>query len=318
MPASTSARRALGPVLLLLVLGVLTGCGGGSGDASATGATRTVTDVEGTSMAVPAEPTRVVALSEPTLDGALALGVEPVGTISGRAQTEAPAYLEDLAGDIPLVGAVAQPDFEKIAALRPDLILVDGTSITNNPAAVEKLRKIAPTFYAGYAGADWRATFALVADALGKATEAEQVVAAYDDQVAAAKQKLTTYDASTFSIVRWQGGAPSLILTELPAGMALSDLGLRRPPAQDHRGRGHSEPVSLENLALIDADYLFFGTLGDDSAAVLADAEEVPGFADLTAARLDHVIPVDGSLWTSTGGPLLMSRLVDSVLGSLT
>jgi iron complex transport system substrate-binding protein len=315
MPGTNLARRALG--LALLASLTLAGCGSGGGDVVATAATRTVVDVEGTSMEVPTDPQRVVTLSEPTLDGALALGVEPVGTISGRGQDEAPAYLSDLAGDIPLVGAVAQPDFEQIAELAPDLILVDGTSLTNNPTAVEKLRRIAPTFYAGYAGADWRATFGLVAEALGREAEGEQVVAEYDAHVAAARADLAAYDSSTFSIVRWQGGAPSMILTELPAGMALTDLGLRRPPAQDRRGRGHSEPVSLENLSMIDADYLFFGTLGDDSDRVLADARDVPGFSDLAAERLDHVIPVDGSLWTSTGGPLLMTRIVDSVLEAL-
>ncbi|WP_244930940.1 iron-siderophore ABC transporter substrate-binding protein [Nocardioides sp. W7] len=313
----TLLRRALA-LALLVPLALTAGCGGEDTSVGASDSeTRTVVDVEGTSMQVPADPQRVVALSEPTLDGALALGVEPVGTISGRGQSEVPRYLSDLASDIALVGAVAQPDFEKIVALAPDLILVDGTSITNNPGAVEKLRKIAPTFYAGYAGADWRGTFASVAEALNRTSEGEQVVAAYDEQVAAARTELTSYDASTFSIVRWQGGAPSMILAELPAGMALSDLGLRRPPGQDRRGRGHSEPVSLENLSMVDADYLFFGTLGDDASKVLDDARKVPGFDDLTASRLDHVIPVDGSLWTSTGGPLLMSRLVDSVLEGL-
>ena len=124
-----------------------------------------------------------------------------------------------------------------------------------------------------------------------------------------------------------------MILEELPAGIALTDLGLERPPAQDHRGRGHSEPVSLENLRLIDADYMFFGTLGgssventnaggdsDVSAAeeALEQARDVPGFSGLDAVREDHVIPVDGSLWTSTGGPILMTRIVDSVVEDLT
>jgi len=114
--------------------------------------------------------------------------------------------------------------------------------------------------------------------------------------------------------------------------MALSDLGLRRPASQDRRGRGHSEPVSLENLDQIDADHLFFGTLGGssvgnadagggtDTAAAqqaLDAAQQVPGFGALHAVSEGHVILVDGSLWTSTGGPLLMSRIVDSVVEAL-
>ncbi|MFT4265122.1 MAG: ABC transporter substrate-binding protein [Nocardioides sp.] len=333
---SAQLRSVLG-ALTLMTAAALGACGSSTeatatGQASA-GATRQVTDVEGATMTVPADPQRVVALSEPTLDGALALDAPLVGTITGRGQSTVPNYLADRAGDLPILGGVANPNYEAIAKARPDLILVDGTSINNNPDAIEILRKIAPTFYAGYAGGDWRATFTLVADALNRSDEAAKVVADYDAKVTAAKAQLgTAYAGKTFSIVRWQGGSASLILKELPAGMALEDLGLARPAGQDRRGRGHSEPVSLENLDQIDADYLFFGTLGgssqdnpdaggssDASSAqkALAEAEKVPGFSSLTAVRDDHVIPVDGSLWTSTGGPLLMQGLVADVVKAL-
>ena len=43
----------------------------------------------------------------------------------------------------------------------------------------------------------------------------------------------------------------------------------------------------------------------------------VPGFTRLNAYRQDHIILVDGSAWTSTGGPLLMNRLVDDVRNAL-
>lgn len=325
--------RVLGTGLALVLALSAAGCGNDSGSTSApAGATRTVVDVEGTSMRVPLTPRRVVALSEPTLDGALALGVTPVGTITGRGQSTVPSYIADLAGDIPILGSVAQPNYQAIAAAKPDLILVDGTSINNNPDVISILRKIAPTFYAGYAGGDWRPTFDFVAEALGRTKQARGVVSDYEAKVAAARRKLSPYAQSTFSIVRWQGGSASLVLKELPAGIALTDLGLKRPPPQDRRGRGHSEPVSLENLSAIDADYLFFGTLGGSSVGnpeaggqsdvraaekALASAEKVPGFSQLSAHQQDHVIPVEGSLWTSTGGPVLMSRLVDSVQEAL-
>ncbi|UDY24271.1 ABC transporter substrate-binding protein [Nocardioides sp. Kera G14] len=331
---SARTRRAAG-ALILMLLPVLAACGGSgqAADPAGSGATRTVTDVEGTSMQVPVHPERVVALSEPTLDGALALGAPLVGTITGRGQNTVPHYLEDRAGDLQILGGVANPNYEAIAKAKPDLILVDGTSINNNPDAIEILRKIAPTFYAGYAGGDWRATFGLVSQALNEVDAGKKVVADYDAAVAAAKKQFgATYAGKTFSIVRWQGGSASVILKELPAGMALDDLGLARPAAQDRRGRGHSEPVSLENLDQIDADYLFFGTLGgssngnpdaggtsDESGAekALAEAEKVPGFNSLTAVREKHVIPVDGSLWTSTGGPLLMQGLIADVVKAL-
>lgn len=318
--------------MLLALAGLLAGCTPASEPAVSAAATRTVTDVTGAQVKVPTDPQRVVPLSEPTLDAVLALGVTPVGTVSGRGQAGVPNYLAGRAGALPILGGIGQPNFEAIGAARPDLILVDGTSVNNNPPVIEALRQIAPVVYTGYAGGEWRTNFTTVAAALGREAQGERVLADYAANVTATKAKLAPVADDTFSIVRWQGTAPALILKELPAGQALTDLGLKRPAAQDTFGRGHSEPVSLENLQQIDADHLFFGTLGGSSVSnpdaggsagvdgakqALAAAEKVPGFTSLRAYRSDHIVLVDGSAWTSTGGPLLMNRLVDDVRAAL-
>jgi iron complex transport system substrate-binding protein len=311
-----------------------TGAGGsGGGDVgvgtTATGQTRTVLDIDDRPIEVPVSPQRVITLSEPTLDGALALGVVPVGTTSGRGQSGVPAYLSDLAADIPLVGAVANPNYEEIAKAAPDLILVDGTSINNNAEVIAILAEIAPVVATGYAGGNWEVNFRLVADALNRSDEAEAVIAGYERHAAEIGAALQpSYSSSTFSIVRWQGTSAAMILNELPPGRVLLDLGLARPANQDHDGRGHAEPVSLENLGEIDADYLFFGTLGgssvnnpqaggsaglDGARKALEQAVQTPGFTALTAYAQGHIVLVDGSLWTSTGGPLLMTRIIDAI-----
>ncbi|SES11224.1 ABC transporter substrate-binding protein [Corynebacterium cystitidis] len=306
----------------------LASCSDTGTSVTATGATRTMVDVEGTTVEVPDKPQRIVTLSEPTLDAVLALGHTPVGTVAGRGQQTVPSYLMDRAADIPLLGSVSQLNFEAIGAVQPDLILVDGTSVNNNPPIVEALREIAPTVYTGYAGGDWRKNLGFVSQALNEEGEGEKVVEKYEKRAEEMKKQLTAYHNDTFAIVRWQGNAPSLILKELPAGRALEDIGLKRPPSQDRLGRGHSWPVSAENIAEIDADYMFFGTLGGSSVTnpeaggdadraaaedALRVAIQVPGFTDLTAYQKNHIIPVDGAAWTSTGGPLLMNRILDDV-----
>ena len=62
---------------------------------------RVIEDVDHQPVTVPVEPQRVVTLSEPTLDGALTLGVKPVGTVNGRGQSTVPHYIKDLAEGIP-------------------------------------------------------------------------------------------------------------------------------------------------------------------------------------------------------------------------
>lgn len=294
---------------------------------------RVIEDVRHDPVAVPVNPERVVTLSEPTLDGALALGVRPVGSVNGRGQSTMPNYLIDLAEGIPTVGTVAQFNFEAIAALEPDLILTYASG-GNNPESIAIMEQIAPVYFVGYAGAEWKTTFRNVAKALNQVEAGEELLTEFDSYAADVQEKLYAagYEDKTFSIVRWQGSNASLILKELPPGMALEAIGLKRPVAQDREGRGHSEPISLENLQDADADYMFFGTLGGSSvdnpiaggtadvagaAQAYAEAEDIPGFQDLKAYQDGNIILVDGSLWTSTGGPILMTRIIEFVEATL-
>ncbi|MBN9644389.1 ABC transporter substrate-binding protein [Corynebacterium mendelii] len=322
------ARR----MIVLLGTGLFTcvsACSGASPtDQTSATHTRQITDIQDTVVDVPIHPQRIVALSEPTLDGLLALGIKPVGAVAGRGQRDIAPYLKDRTEGVELLGNVAQPNFEAVGAAQPDLILVDGTSINNNPPVVEALRRIAPVVYTGYAGGDWKENFRNTANAVNMVDKGEEVLASYDNNVAETRKKLGDLANDTYSVVRWQGNSASMILKDLPPGMALTDLGLKRPPNQDRRGRGHSEPVSAENLQEIDADWIFFGTLGGSSVAnpdnggdagvqgakdALKQAEEVPGFSTLNAYKKGHIVPVQGAVWTSTGGPILMNHIIDDV-----
>ena len=333
---STRIRTIVGVALAALVAGACSPSqptpASSSGPMSmAATETRMVTDASGQEVALPLEPTRVVTLSEPTTDNALALGITPVGAVSGRGQAGVAAYLADRAGDVPILGSVGTPNLEAVGAAHPDLILVDGTSVKSDDTdTLNALKQIAPVFYTAHSGDDWRETFTRTADALGVTDEASTKLADFDAHVAAVSSRLNDggYLDQTYSVVRWQGDSAGLILKELPAGQALSALGMKRPANQDRNGEGHSEPVSLENIDQIDADWIFFGTLGKSSVnnpsaggatgveaseAALAEARASVGFDSLAAVRAGHVIPVDGSLWTSTGGYLLMEGIVANI-----
>ncbi|EFU62023.1 ABC transporter substrate-binding protein [Actinomyces sp. oral taxon 180] len=336
MHMSTRIRTFVGVALAALVAGACspsqpTPASSTGPMSTAATETRMVTDASGQEVALPLEPTRVVTLSEPTTDNALALGITPVGAVSGRGQSGVAAYLADRADDVPILGSVGTPNLEAVGAAHPDLILVDGTSVKSDDTdTLNALKQIAPVFYTAHSGDDWRETFTRTADALGVTDEASTKLADFDAHVAAVSSRLNDggYLDQTYSVVRWQGDSAGLILKELPAGQALSALGMKRPANQDRNGEGHSEPVSLENIDQIDADWIFFGTLGKSSVnnpsaggatgveaseAALAEARASVGFDSLAAVRAGHVIPVDGSLWTSTGGYLLMEGIVANI-----
>ncbi|MFI5663793.1 ABC transporter substrate-binding protein [Streptomyces sp. NPDC051684] len=320
-------RAALIPAAAVTGALLLSACGsdsdsGGAGGAEKAGSaskTRQLTDAQGRKVEVPGAPKKVVALSEPTLDAALALGVEPVGTTAGRGQKGVSAYLADKAASSQVVATVAEADMEKLAALQPDLILLDET--TGAKKTVDKLQEIAPTVVTAKLNEDWKTAFTDTADALNKKSDAEKWLADFDTQVADTKKKLGDNAGDSVSVVRWQDGAPSVVGKGAGhVGSTLKALGMDRPKDQQGASTGHSEPVSLEKLASIDGDWLFLGALGskDDSRKAYAQAQDVTNFGKLKAEKEDHVVVIDGSAWNSAGGPLAARTVLDDIKGALT
>ncbi|MFH8799258.1 ABC transporter substrate-binding protein [Streptomyces sp. NPDC017936] len=310
----TSAAAVVAGALLL------TGCddGGGDGAGGKASGTRRITDATGREVDVPAAPKKVVALSEPTLDAALALGVEPVGTTAGRGQQGVSAYLAGRAGEAQVVATVAEADMEKVAALRPDLILLDETTAVKGEVAT--LESIAPTVVTAKLNEDWKKAFTATADALNQKARAEKLLTGFDADVAAVKGKLGDNAGAVVSVIRWQNKAPSVVGRGVGhVGSTLTALGLDRPKDQQGVGTGHSEPVSLEKLSTVDGDWLFLGTLGDeaDGQKAYAEAKKVPNFGRLKAERAGHVVVVQGSAWNSAGGPLAARIVLDDLTKAL-
>ncbi|MDO9354927.1 MAG: ABC transporter substrate-binding protein, partial [Solirubrobacteraceae bacterium] len=245
LKVASTGRLALAGLLALTV----SACGGSATDSGkGAGGDRTVTDSAGAQVTVPAEPKRVLPLSEPTLDATLALGIAPVATTTGRGQNAIPAYLKERAKGIKSVGGLGAPNLEQVAGLAPDVILLDGTAF-QDAAVIDKLRKIAPVVNVSKDGTDWRGSFEKTADVLGRAEQGDDVLAKYDARVSEIKGGLGANAGTSASIVRWSGiGLPAVFGKELCAGRVLTDLGLRRPAFQDQIGPGHSVPVSLEEI----------------------------------------------------------------------
>lgn len=274
--------------------------------------TRTVTDASGTVVRVPAQPQRVVALSELDLDAALALGLRPIATLKGRGQGAAPRYLGERAEDIEIVGNFMQPSLGRLIELQPDLILAGG--LPDN-RLVQRLRAIAPTVVTYAIGDPWKTAFRSVAGALNRMPQYEAFMADYRARIERLRAVIGKPAETTVSIVRWNPRGPSFMLRDAFSSRVIGDLGLKRPPAQREPGVAHSRALSLEALHLLDGDWLFVGTLRGDGGAseAMGRVRRLPAFDALHAAQQGHVVVVDGSLWTSTAGPLAAMAILDDV-----
>ena len=102
---------------------------------------RTFSDDQGTTVEVPSQPERIVALAPSITEllFALGLGDKVVGTPEG-------SDVPPRAGKLPNVGPFREPNIEMIVALNPDLVLADAES--NPPWILKKLRDLGIPVYA--------------------------------------------------------------------------------------------------------------------------------------------------------------------------
>lgn len=295
------------------------GCGGEEAGEEQSGETRIVQDANGNDVEVPVDPQRVVALGGTELDSLLALGIEPAATAQGRGQDGLPNYLADEAEGVPLVGELVQPNLEAITALEPDLILAsfDFTPPWAEEQVLENLREITPaTVISSMLEETWQESLLRIGDAVNDSDAAEQVLADYEQSIEGARSELGEQVGGTVSIVRWQADGPVYMFADNISSLVVEDLGFTRPEVQNEPGLGHSELLSLEQLDLIDGDWLFVGTLGsaDEDVEALESIQGSPLWQQLEAVQNGHVVFVDGSLWTSTAGPLGARRTIADVL----
>lgn len=279
---------------------------------------RAVTDAAGQTICVPQNPQRVVALMESDLDALLALGIQPIGTTNGRGQPTPPRYLDEYLDGIEVVGAFYNPNLESVLALDPDLILFGGF---NDADVLAQLNAIAPTVNTFMNGESWKSHLLRVGEVMNMPDKAQTFIDEYESRVEDIKSALGDNAAAEFIVARWSADGPQVMAPTTFSSTVLLDLGLTAPAEIPdlQPGHPHSAPLSLETLDVIDVDWAFVGTLSGvgDAVDALNAALENPLYQALRVVQNDHLVLVDGSLWTSIGGPIAAMRVLDDVEAAL-
>ncbi len=305
--------RPLSLAGLLSATVLLSACGGTSplqeaastASPSASPTTRTVTHFRGTTE-VPADPKRVVVLDLGELDSAVALGVKPVGAVRAPVEEGLLSYLEDKVQGVELVGEIGEPNLEKIAALKPDLILGSDVRVKD---FYDELSAIAPTVFTETVGVTWKDNLRAHAEALGRTKEAQRLLAAYEARAKEVGEKVA--DDVEVSVVRFLPGEIRLYANDTFIGSVLKDAAIALPSDQDVAE--FSVDISAEQVDKADGDVIFVGTYGDqaqtDGPKVLAG----PLWKRLPAVQAGKVHQVDDDIWflgTGVGaGTLVLDQL---------
>jgi iron complex transport system substrate-binding protein len=252
-----------------------------------------LTDDEGTAVAIPAEPRKIVSLTPAATETLFAIG----------AGDRVVAKVEDIANyppeasALPVVATFNGVDTEKIVGLGPDLVIAGGNFGTS-PEAVTKLRSLGIPVLVVYA-ADVDGAFKdieLIGSAAGELEAARDLTASIRagfDQVSAATAGLTAprvfYETGTDGATVFGIADDSVYeeMIELAGG--------------DPVTTGSAEKWDMATERLVEADPQII-LLGDGAYGVTADAVKArPGWSVLTAVKDGAIKTVDDIVVTRPG-----------------
>lgn len=220
------------------------------------------------STTITTEPRRVVVVGLVEQDALLALGVPPVGVTNwfgnapGRIFDWAKAYL----GSAPVPEVLSgETEFEKVAALKPDLVIALYSSIKQKDYDLYKA--IAPTI-AHPAGQNdysisWQDVTRTVGKAVGRPAAAERLVSDVDARFAKVRAEHPEF-AGQKAVVLTPYEGIFIYGPDDPRGRLLSQLGFTFPAELTTVVQsGFGASISVENAARIDLDRLIWLTSRD-------------------------------------------------------
>ena len=262
------------------------------------------TTIEGT-------PQRVVVLTNEASDHVLALGVKPVGAVESWWGDPYFEYISSDLKGVPVVGEELQPNLEKIAALKPDLII--GSKVRHKNI-YPQLSQIAPTVYSETLGEDWKENFALYSQALNREEEAQEIMDNWEQRVAEFKEKMGDKPNQKVSLVRFLPGKVRIYYEDNFAGRILEEVGLQRPEFQQKDK--FADEVTFESIPEMDGDVIFymaFNPEDGESKEIAKQWTNHPLWNSLDAVKNNRVYQVNDVYWNTGAGVQAANRMLDDL-----
>ncbi|GAA4142541.1 siderophore ABC transporter substrate-binding protein [Sphingobacterium kyonggiense] len=258
-------------------------------------------------------PDRVVAMDIGALETMHELGVKAVGT----PRKFIPAYLSTLKDnpDITDVGSVVEPDFEAIAALNPNLILIS----TRQERFYDELKDIAPTVFVGTDNKNYFESFENNVKLIGRIFQKEDLAL---EKLKTIEQKVKTaqdrysQDPNKGLFLIYNNGKFSAFGKGSRFGFIHDVLQIK--PLMDLDDESvHGQRVSNELVAERNPDYLF---IVDRNAAVVgkkANKQDVENrlIQETNAFKNKKIFYLDPEVWFISGGGLTsVNLMLDDIL----
>jgi iron complex transport system substrate-binding protein len=244
------------------------------------------------------------------LDTIDALGIAPIGVPDN---TYLPS-LEHLKGSAEVVGTLFEPDFEAVAALEPDLVVVGGRSASQ----LDALSAIAPTVDMTVAGDsltdDARTRVLAYGTLFGREEAAAELAGGLDAALADARRAVAGKGDGL--VLLTNGTKMSAFGPGSRFGWVHDELGLPAAVQTSYDGT-HGEAVSFEFVQKANPDWLVVvdraAAIGEEDASARETLDN-PLVAETTAWKRDQIVFLDPSAMYIAGGGI---RALAGLLGQI-
>ncbi|WP_430787731.1 ABC transporter substrate-binding protein [Virgibacillus flavescens] len=305
---------------ILFLLMIVAACGNDPKDSDTSNTNskeseNTEVTVEGKNgkVTIPADVEKIVAPYHE--DALLALGVTPSAKWSiGKSVQD---YLEPQLKDVPRIEWNLPK--EQVLEQSPDLIIL-GSDMASYEGSLEDYQQIATTYVMPEdVSKDWRKQIEVLGKMLQKEEKAEEVLAAYDEKVAEAKEKLADSIGDESVAMIWVAGGQFYLFEQdrHSAPVVYSQLGITVPPFVESLGKSEAawNPISMEKLSELKADHVFLlGLEGEEGLETLKNSDV---WNSIPAAENDQVYTLnDPSYWTNKG-LLASEKVIDAMVENL-
>ncbi|GGK07331.1 putative ABC transporter solute-binding protein YclQ [Lentibacillus kapialis] len=317
-------------IVLICILGIIAiftaACGEGSGDSKGDSSggddaekqkeqEKVTISHELGETEVPKNPEDVVVFDYGTLDTLGKLGIEPVGVPKGSI----PSYLEKYeSDDYENVGSLKEPDFDKLAQMDPDLIIISG----RQSSLYDQLKEIAPTIYLGVDTTRYMASFKENLSKIGtifdKQDEIDQELQKIEQSIADLKEKASS-SGNNALIILANDDKISAYGPSSRFGLIHDVFGI---PAvdKDIEASTHGMNVSFEYVVEQNPERLYV----IDRGAVVGSETSAKQLVenDLTkktkAYKNDNIVYLNPDYWYLSGGGLVsVQEMVNEISKSL-
>ena len=300
-------------ITVLTAIAVLAACGNQGKTAGTNEETVTVKDMlNKDGVKIKKNPKKVVVFDMGSLDTLDKLGVN----VTALPKQVIPTYLSKYESDkYENVGGLKEPNFEKIAEMKPDLIIIQHRQAD----AFDEFSKIAPTIYMDVDNANYMESFKKNAETLGKIFDKEDKVkkelSAIDQKVASLKKQAKELKKNGLVIMA-NDSKMTAFGPKSRYGLIHDVFGITPADQKLEPSDKHGQSISYEYMVKTNPDYLFVvdrgAAIGEEtSAKQLVENDYVKS---VKAVKNNHVVYLNSDMWYLAGGGLeSLNAMIDEV-----